>query len=908
MAQMAFFLRFRLQLKRTRPNLVPRLEDMVVQAVREAGGEITGESGVIQAAFNENSPGFWLDILLLIERLTRIVDGAAADLHGYSMLLGENLPDTSHRLCRILSGVSYGGGVYLDLKTSEALKPYVTVEERGTWTGIRFFRLKEEKIFVSTARTGFLLPEKNIRLFEPGHRPSALVSRRVFEGKRDDLYRRVTRVASTGASEGGEELPPLFVRFGSGGLNAITDSWPSWISEGDTDRDTWERMTAMREFLFRHRLKDELSHFAANMARDFFETLLALYSNRVARGGIQPVVILEGIHSAEQAAAEIVISALSVRKEFILAGISAEDIDQAELAKWDPLFPRKFKGGDKEAAHWPELELPLDLWEMGYLCHLIGRTFPPDLIPKVLEEMGKSPVMISRAVSLLHALRVIDTPVDPRPWQGDFLSQAEAALGEKKDSLRALVRKSIFAWVARKKISPCVRLLERLAELGGSHEIDDNLILQSIHGELSCTDGTALERFVDNGMLETVVGNARVPALRYIAKTLFALHFGSEQKIRDTFACPPPECSAFPLLKTQTLLNQSLYHLGWHDGESAKKTAKVATLLCQKNGNSWLSRCHRLFALASLSERRVGETNDYLGFALENAVKSGDPQEIGIASYYTASVQLLHGNLSRSQTLAKKALRHFLEAGSPEWADRSRFLEGRLAFENGSYSHASDIFENIRDRPHGRNFLEKIYLLDAWIYRTGSYIANLSVPCPQGRIPDMDLFELEAMYFEGDYSRMAELAEKLATNPPREEFFYGTEQPDWRSGFAQGELLCFSWHDLRNRMLGAYRSLAQSHLSSHEGKIAVFSMQQILQNSRFAELDPCDTFYHYALYKILRQTGAGQIDLRTTASMAHKRLQVRSGRIDSPEIRRQYLTQPYWNKALEDAAKELKLV
>jgi len=908
MVQVAFFLRFRLQLKRTKPNLVPRLEDMAIQAVREAGGEIIGESGAIQAAFNENSPGFWLDMLFLIERLTRIVDGAAADLHGYSVLLGEGFPGNGERLCRILSGGVCGGGVYLDRNTAEALGPYVTVEERGTWAGQTFFRLKEEKIFVSTARAGFILPEKNIRLFEPGRRPSVLVVGRFFEGRRDNLYRRIAGFSNAGAAVDDEGLLPLFVRFGGGGLNAITDAWPSWVGQGDTDKETWERTWAMREFFFRHRLRDEPSPFAANMARDFFDALLTLYTARAIRDGTQPVVILENIRAAERVAADIVIMALSRRKDIILAGVCTEEDGDEEFAKWASLFSRKFRANDNDAAWRPESELPADLWEMGYLCLLIGRIYPPDLIPKVLEEMGKNSIMISRAVSLLHALRIIDTPLDPRPWQGDFPHLAEAALGGKKDGLRILVRKRLLAWVARKKINPCVSLLERLAELGGGQEIDDSLILQSIYGELSCTDGTALERFVDVGTPESVVGQARVPVIRYIVKTLLALHFGSEHKIRDMFASPPPECAAFPLLKTQVFLNQSLYHLGWHDGESAKRTVKAATLLCQKSGHSWLSRCHRFFALASLSERRIGETNEYLGFALENAGKAGDPQEIGMASYYTASVQLLHGNLSRSFTMIKKALRHFLEAGSPEWADRARFFEGRLVFENGGYEGAVEIFKGIIDKPHGGNFPEKIGLLEAWVYRTESYLTQSPASCPQNRVPDTDLFELEAMYFGGDNLEMTELSKKLESVPPVEEFFYGTEQPDWRSGFAQCELLCFSWHELRNRMLGAYRSLAQSHLSPEDGRIAVHSMQQILQNSRFAEIDPCDAFYHYALYRILRQTGAGQIDLRTAASMAHKRLQVRSGRIDSPEVRRQYLAQPYWNKALEEAAQECKLV
>jgi len=904
MVQLAFFLRFKLQLQRTRPNLVPRLEDMAAKAVREAGGELAGGGGAIRAAFDENSPGFWLDMLLLVERLARIVEGAETDLHGHSVLLGEAMPSGSERLCRVLSGGFHGGGVYLDEKAAAALRPYVTVEEQGKWEGVAFFKLKEEKIFVPTARTGFLLPEKNVRLFEPGRRPSVLVSGRLFEGKRDNLYRRVA--GFSGQDAAAEPLPPLFVRFGSGGLNAIADAWPSWIGEDDADPKTLAKMAAMREFLFRHRLRVEPSHFAAGMAREFFGELLAIYGSCAARKGMQPVAILENIGAAEPAAADIAIETLAARKDFVFAGLLSGEIGKAESAKWDALFPRKLKATDKGEPRGQAPELPPDLWEMGYACALLGRIFPPDLIPGALGEMGKNPGMISRSVSLLHALRVIDTPLDPRPWREDFAAMAEAALaGEKKSRLRALVRERLLAWVAKKRLAPCASLLERLAELGGG-ETDDALVLQAVHGELGCADGAALERLADRA--EAAVGEGRAGALRYAARALLALHYGGERKIREAFASEPPECPAHPLLKAQALLCQSLYHLGWHDGGAATKAAKAATLLCQKSGSSWLSRCHRLFALASLSERRIGETNEYLGFALENAIKSGDPQEIGLSSYYTAAVQLLHGNLSRARTLAGKALGNFLEAGSPEWADRSRFLEGRIAFENGGYAEAALAFEGVRDRPHGGGMREKIGLMDAWAYRAATYAARSPAPRPKDRVPDADLFELEALYFGADYPRLARLSGKLAAAPPKDELFYGTEQPDWRSGFAQCELLFFSWHDFRSRMLGAYRSIAQSHLSPREGKMAVHSMQQILQNNRFAEIDPCDTFYHYAHYEILSQTGAGQIDLRTTASMARKRMQIRSGRIDSPETRRQYLTQPYWNKALEEAARELKLV
>ena len=901
---MAFFLRFRLQLGRTVPNLVPRLEEMAVNAVVEAGGEAFVEGDAIRGDFDENSPGFWLDILFLVERLTRIVDGASGDLHGYSVLLGGELPGRSDRLCRILSGGIHGGGVYLDRKTSEALRPYVTVEERGSWAGSSFFRLKEEKIFVSTARSGFILPEKNIRLFEPGRRPAVFVTGRFFEGRRDNLYRRIGGFSN---SSGRTCIPPLFVRFGGGGLNPIADAWPEWLDPAEAEEGGGGRIAGGRDFLFRQRLREEPSPFAVGMARQLFDSLLAAYADRAVREGVQPVVVLENLDRAERAAADLAIAALSRRRDFILAGLCVGDPAGAEFAKWSSLLPRKFAADDRDEGPLEVGELPADLWEMGYLCLLIGRVYPPDLISGVIAEMGKNPGMISRAISMLHALGVIDTTLDPRPWRDDFQARAEAALGGKTDDLRALVRKRILAWVAKRKIGPCVRLLEILGELGGGREIDDDLVLQAVHGELGCTDGTALERFADSGSPD-LVGQARLPALRHVAAGLLALHFGDERKIRDTFACPPPECTAFPLLKTQVFLNEAMFHLGWHDGEAAKRAAKTATLLCQKSGNSWLSRCNRLFALASLSERRIGETNDYLGFALENAVKSGNPQETGLACYYTSAAQLLHGNLSKSLTLAKKALRHFLDSGSPEWADRSRFMEGRLAFENGRYEEAREIFADVRERPHGDSFPEKTGLLDAWAYRAGIYSMKGNVRRPKTRVPDTDLFRIEAAYFSGDFRETERLSESLFAEPPGEDFFYGTEQPDWRSGFAQCELLCFPWEYLRDRIAGAYRSLAQSHLSSRDGRDAVQSMQTILQGSRFAEIDPFDTFYHYALFRVLRQTKAGLIDLRTAASMAHKRMQVRSDRIENPEIRRQYLTGPYWNRVLEEAAKEFKLV
>jgi len=177
MVQMAFFLRFKRQLQRTRPELIPRLEDMAVHAIEEAGGKITRDRNLIRAAFDENSLGFWLDILLLIETLTQTLEEAAIDLHGYSLLVGKAFPDTVSPLSRFLAGEK--GGIFLDKTAAEAMRPYLTVEENGRWTAAThkyntgpLVRLNAIKIFVPTAKTDFSLKKTNVELSDLGQRPA----------------------------------------------------------------------------------------------------------------------------------------------------------------------------------------------------------------------------------------------------------------------------------------------------------------------------------------------------------------------------------------------------------------------------------------------------------------------------------------------------------------------------------------------------------------------------------------------------------------------------------------------------------------------------------------------------------------------------------------------------------------
>ena len=69
MVQALFYIRFRDQLRRTRPGLIAALEDTITASASYAGGNVeTGRRGLV-VSFNEERIGFWLDIVIFIEKV-----------------------------------------------------------------------------------------------------------------------------------------------------------------------------------------------------------------------------------------------------------------------------------------------------------------------------------------------------------------------------------------------------------------------------------------------------------------------------------------------------------------------------------------------------------------------------------------------------------------------------------------------------------------------------------------------------------------------------------------------------------------------------------------------------------------------------------------------------------------------
>ena len=909
MTELLFYTRFKSQLRRTQPDLVSQIEKTVIRAITDAGGKITGERQLLIAIFNENSIGFWLDIRLLLENLKKELD-SKENLYGYALVLSQEHLEAPEQLSRVLSGGD--GGIFLDNAAVKGIFPYVHMEEPEQWLEGRnikhhkanhFYKLKGFKTFIPAIKKNSNLLGNINRLLTQEPMRNVLILGPAFSNKRESLRQYCRSVNS--------DFPVLTICFGRGGLNALIDSWSSRIrvlSEGAAV----EKIDGLWEELFKERLRDEVTPFFARKTLAFFSQLLEFYLEAAKTHKRTPILLLENIHLAEKTAEEMLLGIFaglqneSVNSFFVL-GTCEESISIEDLRKWENIFKRIIKTEAVKQDVINLFSLPPELLEIAYALSLFGNYYPVDLLQVLLEEEGKNPSMISRALSFLTTMGVIENTFDARPRLEGFVSKAELILGKSTGRIKSMVARRLLNWVQRRKLNPCFKFLVIIKELDPAIEISEQLIVESIVSDLHSKTYTSLLFADRSGQLQNIVGDEKTESIRYILQTMRFLLFGNEQDIRNAFKTVMPNCDSFPVLKTQALANHSSYYLGLRNKNAAQETIKEGIMLSQNENDYCLPQLYRLFSFVHLSKQQASEAIDYLGFAMSNAEKSGNYYELCVSVYYAAASQFLFGNLSKAIFLARKAVEHSIKAGRPGWVDRSRFLEGRLAFEIGSYNEALDIFEDLRRNPLDRISVEKEQVLAAWHYRTMVYLGNPLTPKPVSGGSDTAVFELEAAYLAGNYEKCAELSATI-DNTCVEDHFQFTEQPDWRTGFAQCELLYFPYGEIRKRIISTYQSLALCCLSNRGKEEAIHNMQNIIRKDWFSELDPWDVFCYYAWYKIMEYTQASQVDISTAVSGAFKRLQRRSSRIENVETRRLYLNQPRWNRALSQVAKEFKLI
>jgi len=910
MINMFFFLKFKAQLRRTRPDIVREVDESLTGAIVAAGGRITGDRFVISAVFDDEAIGFWLDMYILIENLKKTIE-TSREFFGYALVISGKMPGSPEQLCRFLANHN---GVFVDDRSAKKLIPYAFFERSSDWLkGMKkrkygcgsYYRIKDLRVFKQANRNEPENKKEAVRIFEKEEGKSVLVLGPEYSQTRVSMRRYCDRLNG--------EFPQLTICFGGAGLGALVDAWSLPIRALAGEEPT-EEIDSLWELLFRERIRDEVSDYIDRCVKRFLLLVFGFYLAAAHKRKRTPVLALENLHLAGNKVTQLLLETLAEtggenRWRLVVLGSGDDDIGQDKLSQWENVFDRiiRIEGKKDSRIYYPKLST--ELWEIVYAISLFCRYFSPDLCRRLFEEDERNPVMITRAFSILQSAGIIDDTREPRPSGRYFEEYARKILQDRDGRVKAIVRGRLLSWAARRNLSPCFRLLTIISGLDGVKQIDDLLLLKSFSSDIINETVSGIETAMKNGQFEELV-SMKASAIRCIFRTSTALHSGDERDIEKAFSenyTESADYDAFPILKTQILVNAGAYYLGRRDWKNASEKAKAAILLGQSKNLFCLPQAYRIFSLVCLSKQQINETIEYLGFALVNAEKTGNYQELAISAYYAAAAQFLYGDVYNSARLARKSVEQSLASGCPDWADRSRFLEGRLEFELGHYRQALDIFEALRREPFGNRTEEKDNLLAAWVYRCKIYFQGPGLPKPTGHVHDADLFELEAAYLSGDYQRAYDLSRSL-TNPFSNENFLYTEQADWRSGFIQCEHLYFTGGEIQNRMISMFHALSLSRLSDEGREEALQNLNKLLRDEKLCEMDPWDAVYFYAKYRILEQSDASPVDMSTAVSMAFKRLQRRAGRIEDIETRRQYLNGGRWNHELSLAAKTFKLI
>ncbi|MDR1955708.1 MAG: hypothetical protein LBQ30_02505 [Treponema sp.] len=979
MIQVLFFLRFRTQLRRTRPQLTFQLEEAVSAAFTGSGGKVEHKQRIIVGSFDEQALGIWLNIITLLEEILALLEQAASELYGYSLVIGENFEDYAiGRLCSILAARSGGTRIWCAPSVTLPLSPYVefakTLREPGEFPAERTLVQDEGAILIPADRSSdpaliegyvqvnhletpskqdplpdrdrirdiFPLRDKILQIIKYGAAKNVVLLGPAFMGKRAGLYRFCAETLG--------EIPPLILRFTPRrSLGCLADMLSPPIRAlmaGYMQAELLEELDALGTVLFRERLIDEYSNALLQKGGLFLKQVLVAYTAAVQhRKGI-PVFILEDLHNADATLAQLVITVCKALQDnpalhcygtysYELAPPSPSldaaaaphrkeptkgEKSESTLRLWEEVFPKTLRFPPEYYPARTPPEMPLDLWEVAYAAHLLQPYFPGSLFPQLFDEEESTAAMALRAFTMLFKLGVIDSIEDPVPRLYNFRSLAEAMLGERTERIRGFVRNRLLAWVLRGALRPCFGLLEILTALGGYGE--DALVLNAIYGDIINGTYQGIEQAIQENRFDAVVGTDKGPVLFYIFITFKALMHGDEAEIQEAFMKPVPLDLGFTGYKIHILVNLTCYYLGTKKLDTALAIVKEAMLIGQKQRQG-ITRVYRLFALVNLIRQQVDDAIDYISFAVENAERLEQFDALAVSAYYAAIVQFLFGNLSWAEQFAQQAEQAALRSGQADWVDRIRFFRGKLRFEIGYYQDALDIFKTLQEHPVGSVSENSERILAAWMYRTRVYLGGDQKPNSPVQLTDLTeaalevpsaageafLFEVEASYITGDYQRTIYLTEKIHLQDPDITFLY-TERPDWRSGFAQCELLLVEPHDLWERMLLTYRGLALCRLPApgSDREQVIGHIQKFLRNDLLPDRNPGDIFYFYAYYRMLQESGAAEIDLNTAVSMAFKRLQHRANRIDDLETRRVFLNLHYWNGALSSAAKEHKLI
>jgi len=980
---MFFFVQFRDQLRRTRPGLIASLEESVAASANSAGGVVEKGRKVLRASFDENSIGFWLDMVIFLENVSMALEKAVPELYGYALVLGRDIAETTaQKLCRLWTGRdSRGlGGIWCSEEITDALKFYVVfdrspgnkkgsqaypetegiVPEDGYSPPDGFWGILGFRSFESYGKK-FPCREKIKKALSQDRGKNTLLLGPNFSDIKDGIYHYCASLQG--------DTTPLVIRFATGAqalvcfVDAYTAELRSFIARAVPDGNIGSSARTMRarrqvpialseeklkeldelyERLFKERLRDEWPPSIMEQGRVFVRLLLEAYIAAAGIQAVKAVLILEDVFFSGEAAGVFIEAYSSILssvqnekdKEGILI-LGADNLTEERIKDWEGVFDRILRYTHEDVSSESLLEsqrdgIPNDLLELSYCISLFARYFPASLFQQLFEEGDLNPVMYNRALQMLSTMGVslID---DERSLISFFESCPNKLSEDRMEKVHSMVRNLILSWVLSGRLKPCFNLLRILFGLGGY--AGDALVLKAIKADALNGTLRGIEQAIEEGSFASIVGAGNAPLLSYVYKTLKALIWSGSEGIRQAFQESFPSAATedgtpyYTGYQAQVQANLTAFYVGNRQIDAASEAVRKALLLNRDLGDDKVP-AYRLFSLVNLSRQRIDDAMEYISFALEQAAKSDQQEEIFITCYFASSIYLLNGNLSKSLRLAARAEETAFSLGFINWGMRARFLRARIYFEIGRYGEALELFKSLspEEGAQARSLnTEMARTVEAWIYRTKNFLGLFSLLKENTELSGADvkifgdtrIFEIEAAYFSYDYKKAEALAEEFLSSAvlPLENFFF-TERPDWRSGFSQCEYAFQSEEKPGARLVQIYKSMAQCALNpSMEARTEILGrMQRFMRDELLPDTDPNDAIYFYAWYRMLRDSGnyksalSSQVDLNTVVSMAFKRLQRRAGKIDDAEIKQAFLNLPRWNSALYQAAREYRLI
>ncbi|TVR67791.1 MAG: hypothetical protein EA427_12600 [Spirochaetaceae bacterium] len=364
------------------------------------------------------------------------------------------------------------------------------------------------------------------------------------------------------------------------------------------------------------------------------------------------------------------------------------------------------------------------------------------------------------------------------------------------------------------------------------------------------------------------------------------------------------------------LLSLAEYHLSRRDYSQALDCCKKAILLGQdlsgdENGIESRGAGQLLMARIALSQRRLRDAMQYLGFAREDAAE--DPATLLTARMLEAIGLFLHGNLTRAESDLQQLLEPLLETGFTEALLFTWFLQARIQFELGRYDQARTrlalLLRYARESDKG----EPTRVALSWVARSllqtdpENQAAREMLTGGEVR-PESLLFLGEAMCRAGEFANALSVLTEACTLEAREE-----RRPRlglcWENGFASVEDLIIAYRTGTSELLRiatAYRGWALAETGSMDEAVALFF--DLTRGNGGIGDDPYTGLYNYLYASILpRERSPDRDDSRTVLGKAVKLIQERTSRIDDHRDKRRYLTSNVWNERIMAAARSHNL-